>query len=250
LVAWRYKEVRLDLASDDKQKEAKSALRDRLINTEKKKNATGTSDEEIERIVDNKMKQIDKVRDYLIKNIGDGIKLEAQTKIGENTLIGFANVNHGNYSKGDLIVNPFTFFTDNGTSWDQAIEGSSSRAKAALSPGLQLLHELVHYTEKHIVDGSSTPLQFDIMANDEEDVIKDVDKAVKELSDWIAPRVWYGKGKTVDSQGRGQTADQGSPGQIYVLDPNGINYNITYTDLQGKEWIKWPSKTQLSSGKK
>jgi hypothetical protein len=123
------------------------------------------------------------------------------------------------------------------------------RAKAALSPVLQLLHELVHYRGKTIAGGSA-PSLMDARTPDEPFVVKDVDDAVAVLSDTVARRSWYGKGQAINAQGRSEDVNQNAPGKTYVLGAEGINFEITFHELGGQEWVKWPTATQLLTGVK
>jgi RHS repeat-associated protein len=245
--ASRYTKVTLEVSTDqDRQNKALEALRNRLTEVEKR---DGGSDAEIKARVDARMTKIEKARQFLIDSFAQGFTLNARTMVDQTALIGAYTTGSSDVRTGDMHINPYTFFTWNDVSnrWESAISASSGAAKAALSPALQLLHELVHYRKKY-VHGGDTSKMFDIYANEEERTIEDVDKAVAGLSGIVALREWYGKGKTVDAQGHSVEVNQGEPDQTYVLGANGINYKVTYQTLAGKEWVKWPSSTQLTKG--
>jgi hypothetical protein len=84
---------------------------------------------------------------------------------------------------------------------------------------------------------------------EEVEVAKDVDRAVEGLDALVAPRHWYGKGTAVFN-GKEVKVNQAKPGFTYVLDPNGDLYDLSYTDLAGKEWVRWPTESQLKTGRK
>ncbi|HEU5368180.1 MAG TPA: SpvB/TcaC N-terminal domain-containing protein [Ktedonobacterales bacterium] len=245
--AYGYSKITLKVIDDPaKQKAALDNLRNRLTAIEKSKG--NASDEQISKNVEAKMKSLEGARNYLIASLKEGFDLEAQTRSEGKTLIGMDTTGSSDLRQGTMHVNPYTFFTEESGKWVDAIQGSSPQAKAAVSPGLQLLHELIHYRKKYIA-GGSTPKQFDVYANDEEKVVEDVDKALASIPELVAQRGWYGRGKAL-FHGTEVKVDQGQPDQTYVLGPDGMNYKVTYDTLTGKEWIKWPTATQLTTGKK
>jgi RHS repeat-associated protein len=248
----RYSRVTLQLVTDEKaQSAAMQKLRDKLTAIEKPKGGTA---EEIKRRVDARMGGLAQARNYLIKNLQKGFTLEAQTSVTirgkTKTLIGMATVADPLSISSTMYVNPYTFFREDKGAWVGGIEASSTRASAAVGPALQLLHELTHHTEEKVTGGKS-PFQWDISAPDEAVAIADVDKAVKAIEELVAQREWYGVAKKVpDARTYLHDVRQNEPGDTYVLGVGGQLYNIDYTDLTGREWVKWPSQKQLTTGRR
>jgi RHS repeat-associated protein len=250
----RYTKITLDISTDEQaQKDAMAKLRTKLTTFE---TAKGGSAAEIQKRVDERIASLEKARTFLKESFKEGFTLEAQLKGDKgSTLLGM-------WTKSSVIgnsmyVNPYTFFREDKGKWVEGIEASSSRARAAVGPGLQLLHELVHYREK-LIAGGKTAGAADVRKSNEIEAINDVDKAVKTISELVAQREWYGATEeAIDSQGRQHKVNQGLPGKTYVLGTGsdkpgtaGALYEIDYTDLTGKEWIKWPTTTQLTTGRK
>lgn len=251
------KEIRLTLSDPQAQAKAKDALKTRLTESVKRSNSTLPA-ADISKLVDEKLKKTEAVRNYLLEALKGDVTVTAQTQLNGKTLMGFFTKNvaiggAGVTKSPDIVANPYTFSVKDSGHLTDAMQSSSSRAKAALGPTTQLLHELVHKQQKFISgkpfgDVDRLSLGKDAF-NEEVEVTKDVDKALEGIDSLVAPRHWYGTG-TALLHGREIKVNQGTPGSTYVLDPNGENYDLSYKDLTGKEWMRWPTDSQLKTGRK
>ncbi len=187
------------------------------------------------------MSRFDKLRKFVID------KLDS-TLGGETFYVQTARYEKGKFIGGliglftgggdELQVNPFTFFKGDGS---EALVGTA-RARAAMSPAMELAHEFEHIGRQNIDGTTSYPdtAQAVALSFDEElAVVKDIDSAIAGHPD-VAQRYWYG------SNGR---ANQNLPGMRYVLAPDGDDYAEMKPNPTDKEWLRWPSKSVLSEGK-
>jgi RHS repeat-associated protein len=242
------KEISINLSDSAKQTTARNELK-ATVEKETRAKMTGKTEAEIVTAINNRMAKIDKLRDFVMKEINKGYSVEVQNIMGDtnktatNTLIGFQTVK-GSWSD-DLYVNPFTWLKQAGNFLTPSLQGTDP-AKAALGPALQLIHEFEHlegsYVDKPFPPGYDTNPKF----NDEVEIVDDIDKYAKELPG-VTERFWYGAGKTISS-GREISVNQNKADSVYVLDPNGANYQLDYTDLTGKQWVRWPTDTVLTKG--
>jgi RHS repeat-associated protein len=242
------KSISLELADSTRQTAAHDALR-ALVEKETRAKMAGKSEADISSAITDRMTKIDKLRDFAMAEIRKGYSVEVQNimpdtnKTVASTLIGFTTV------KGDwttnIYVNPFTFLKQGGSFLVDSLQGTSP-AKVAMGPGLELIHEFEHadatFVEKAFPSGYERNPKF----VDEVEVTEDIDKYARELPG-VAERFWYGSGKAI-VQGREISVNQSAPDSVYVLDPNGPKYMLDYTDLTGKQWVRWPSETVLKTG--
>jgi hypothetical protein len=147
-------------------------------------------------------------------------------------LTGFATMR--TFTGASLQVNPFTWYKQDGDKFVESLSGTS-KGKAALGPTMQFIHELEHYNKEYIASNFPSGVDYNPHFNEEEEVVKDIDKYVKDHPD-IAERVWYG-------------SSQSSPGNRYVLGSDGRSVAQDAPDPAGKDWVRWPTETVLKSGK-
>src|SRR5262249_47605532 len=149
-----YTEITLSLSGSEAQKNALEALKIRLTESIKGSNSA-LSAADVSKLVDEKLKKTETVRNYLLESLKKDVTVTAKTESGGKPLVGFMTENVATgmaavFTNPKIVANPYTFFVRDGGSLTEAIQASSSRAKAALSPGLQLLHEFVHAQSKFI----------------------------------------------------------------------------------------------------
>ncbi len=242
------KKVSIDLADEAKQTASYNDLKT-IVEKETRAKLSGRPESEIRTAINSRMATIDKLRNFVIKEIKKGYSVEVQNITGDThktqnkTLIGFQTVK-GSWTT-DIYVNPFTWLKQSGKFLTQSLEGTEP-AKTALGPALQLIHEFEHADASFVESPFPTGYDMNPKFSDEEEIVKNVDQYAKELPG-VSQRFWYGSGKAV-SMGREIPVNQNTPDSVYVLDPSGPNYRLDYTSLAGKQWVKWPSEHVLTKG--
>jgi hypothetical protein len=173
-----------------------------------------------------------RARNRMYRALQEDLTISLQTTNGRSVLYGFLF----EPLFGGIVANPFSWFYipagrratgPDPLSWTRPIRASSPRAAAAMSPTLQLLHELDHKWGCMFGNGAacrgSTGNALVAEAYDaEEATVDDVDRAMAVHPD-IASRGTYGRGHT-------------GPNQIYELEGS------------SDEWTWIPNEVTLRHG--
>ena len=236
--------VTLKLGSEEKSDAARDALQKR-VDADVRKSMPGKSSEDIANEVAVRMSRIDKLRTFVMAKLGnwtEGETVTVQTHADDDkvkpsgkVLLGFLGFDGRNQ------VNPFTFFkTDGKGGWSEAITDGTLKGKAALSPGMQLVHEILHWRGT-LVNGKEIhgyADRIDPNFSEETTVTQDVDQYLVGHPD-IAPRVWYGNIGAIN---------QLLPGKRYVLGKDGSWWLEGSNVPESKDWIRWPSESVATTG--
>jgi RHS repeat-associated protein len=245
-----YSKVTLTVSDDENSRQAAlNKFRDRLMAVE---TAAGGSPDEIKKRVDTKIGEFAKGRDFLVKNLKEGIILNAQVHEDSTKNLTQGPVLLGmqtTQAYGYINVNPYFFFREGNGGWVEGIDASSPQARAANGPAIDLLHELMHYNAV-TPSGEIINQTGNMSEGDEQAPIRAVDQVTQALPGLVDQREWYGHDYgVIDEHGFSSEVQQNRPGDTYFLGLQGRHYSPS-TDLAGKEWIKYPNIEQLTTGRR
>ncbi len=229
--------VKLSLSDKDAQTKAREELKGK-IELDVRTKFAGQSEQAISTEVNVRMDRIDTVRNFVMDRLKEtfaySVKVEnimADPKQSGKILTGMATVR--GFWSSSLQVNPFTWFKQDGNDYVESLTGTG-KGKAALGPTLQFIHELEHYNKEFIAGDFPKGAEYDPGFDEEEEVVKDIDKFVKDHPD-IAERSWYG-------------SSQSNPGDRYVLGSGGSAVGQASSDPTDKDFVRWPSEQVLKQG--
>jgi len=226
-----------------KQEQSKKDLRAR-VEAAVTRDMAGKSPEEIHKEVESRMGKLNSARQFLEARLSEEsttVKLQTMEDPNDILLAPYTPMlglrfDPGTFGRGDMRANPYTWGVKKDGSWVRAPEYSSERSRAALSPGLQLLHEFEHEFKSFI--GGSFNVR-DLAGFDEEgEVTRDVDKYVTAYPG-VAERYWYGNIPGIH---------QSIPGSRYVLGKYGYGVKQEAPNPTDAEWVRWPTEDELKTG--
>src|SRR5215208_5336195 len=217
--------VKISLSQDkNRQEKAEQALEKR-IESGVRRRLVGESPAIIEKEIKDVKGRISQVRAFLRENLEKSTTIELQNMMDDpkvstpsKVLPGFQTT--AGFWSPNVYVNPFAFFVTSEGKFEKAYESSSPRIEAQLGPGISLLHEFEHISNKFISGQPLVITEEDKKRGwgDEEVVRNNVDEYVKGHP-YVAQRKTYSGGK--EQQGR-------------------VRY--------GDEWVKPPGEEQLKKG--
>jgi RHS repeat-associated protein len=225
-----------------RQEQSRKDLRVR-VEAAVRRDMVGKSPHEIHKEVESRMDKLESARRFLETSLSDrttDVELRTLEETDDFLTKPYAPLLGMRYLPRavtiDMVANPYTWGLKKDGSWTRAPRYSSERSRAAVSPGLQLLHEFEHQYNSFI---GGPFVERNLGGFDEEGVIvKDVDKYVT-AHPGIAERYWYGNVPGLH---------QSVPGSRYVFGKYGYGVKQGQPDPTDAEWVHWPTEDELKTG--